>query len=211
MKCTKCGAKYNEKVKFCIVCGSPMAEEKKSNRGKIAVIIAVIVIVLAAAGFAAWMIFANNNDKPNPGEESLKGYLQEKEFQEERSNDMNSEPSTETEQETRPDVKPAADGNYDQVYSSDYGSTDEYVIPDSDSRYLTREELAYYTDEELELARNEIYARHGRRFNLERLQAYFDTKSWYKGKIAPEDFTSDMLSKIESYNANLIKEVEQSR
>lgn len=40
--------------------------------------------------------------------------------------------------------------------------TNGYVIPDSSSRYLSTSELQGYSDWQLYIARNEIYARHGR-------------------------------------------------
>lgn len=78
---------------------------------------------------------------------------------------------------------------------------DEYVLPYSDSEYLTEEDLRGLSKEELRFARNEIYARHGRRFNDSGLQNYFDSKTWYDGTISPEDFT-------ESYAATVFNQYE---
>ncbi len=90
-------------------------------------------------------------------------------------------------------------------------STDnsEYVIADSDTRLLTREDLVGLTQEELRIARNELYARHGRKFNDEALQSYFDSKSWYKGTIEPNDFTDDMLTETELKNKDTIVSYEE--
>ena len=61
------------------------------------------------------------------------------------------------------------------------------------------------TDEEIRIARNEIYARHGRRFNDSELQEYFDSLSWYYGYIEPEDFVeTEELSKLERKNARFL-------
>ena len=90
-------------------------------------------------------------------------------------------------------------------------STDnsEYVIADSDTRLLTKEDLVGLTQEELRIARNELYARHGRKFNDEALQSYFDSKSWYKGTIEPNDFTDDMLTETELKNKDTIVSYEE--
>ncbi len=82
---------------------------------------------------------------------------------------------------------------------------DEYIFPDSDSRYLTEDEVLAKGDGELRIARNEIYARHGRRFSDKYLQEYFDGLSWYVGEIEPEDFDESVLNKFEKANAKLIK------
>ncbi len=86
--------------------------------------------------------------------------------------------------------------------------TDGYLIPESASRYLTAEDLAGFTSDQLWVARNEIYARKGRRFDNPNLQAYFDSKGWYNGTIDPGSFSDSMLSDIEKRNAELIRSME---
>ena len=67
------------------------------------------------------------------------------------------------------------------------------------------------TKEELRLARNEIYARHGRKFNDSTLQSYFDSKIWYRGSISPDQFDDmALLSNLERKNLDIIKEKEAS-
>lgn len=84
-----------------------------------------------------------------------------------------------------------------------------YILPGSDSRYIDKNELNDLSAEECRLARNELYARHGRRFDDEALQAYFDSKDWYEGVIDPADFSEDMLNEYEVYNRDLIVEYEE--
>jgi hypothetical protein len=56
--------------------------------------------------------------------------------------------------------------------------------------------------------RNEIYARHGRRFRDPMLQRYFASFSWYK----PSDgFRESQLNETERLNAALISQYEQGR
>ena len=87
----------------------------------------------------------------------------------------------------------------------------EYIIPDSDSRYLSREELIGLSLQQLNYAKNEIYARRGRLFNSAELQNYFNSKSWYCGSIAPADFDSVVtLNEYEIANASLLSEIEFS-
>lgn len=85
----------------------------------------------------------------------------------------------------------------------------EYILPDSGTRLLTESDLEGLDPDQLRLARNEIYARHGRMFRDEQLQDYFNHCSWYSGTIAPEDFTDEMLTDIESANKDLIVEYEK--
>lgn len=101
---------------------------------------------------------------------------------------------------------------YESVAWSDTASADgDYIFPDSDTRKLTAEDLDPIKDDAqmLRLARNELYARHGRKFDAEDLQEYFMSKDWYMPEIDPEDFDEDMLTKVEKYNRDLIKSYEE--
>ena len=71
-----------------------------------------------------------------------------------------------------------------------------YIFYDSDTRYLTDEDLRGLSSWELKIARNEIYARRGRLFNDSSLQNYFDSCSWYNGYISPNSFNENSLNKI---------------
>lgn len=86
--------------------------------------------------------------------------------------------------------------------------SDEYILPDSDTVRLTKADIAHLTLQELNYAKNEIYARHGRKFDSQELRDYFNSKSWYNGTIDPSDFSDSMLSKIERENVTLIKNAE---
>ena len=87
-------------------------------------------------------------------------------------------------------------------------SQSDYILPDSSSRYLTAADVAGLSEYELEIARNEIYARHGYIFNDKDLRNYFNSKSWYHPTVSSSDFTSSMLSDIEDKNIKLIKSYE---
>ena len=84
----------------------------------------------------------------------------------------------------------------------------EFILEGSDQYYLDWYELEGLTAEECKIARNEIYARHGRMFNDAELQEYFNSCSWYVGYISADDFNEDMLSDIEKSNRDLIIEYE---
>lgn len=81
---------------------------------------------------------------------------------------------------------------------------EEYILPHSSFQTVSPEELLNLTDNELMIAKNEIYARHGRKFENSYLQSYFDTCSWYQGSIAPETFEEDELSQTEKDNLQSI-------
>jgi hypothetical protein len=86
-----------------------------------------------------------------------------------------------------------------------------YVLPDSASRVYGYSELNSLSTYDLYLARNEIYARHGRGFVREDLQEYFGSQGWYRETISPSDFSDGMLSGVEQENVANILAIEQSR
>jgi hypothetical protein len=93
-------------------------------------------------------------------------------------------------------------------FPSDIAETsiyDEYIFPDSGFRRLSSNEIAPLSLEQLGLARNEIFARHGHVFTKEDLRVYFEQKSWYLRDDSYKDETND----IEKYNIDLIKSREE--
>ena len=88
------------------------------------------------------------------------------------------------------------------------------MFPDSESRYLSEAEVSALSDEELRIAKNEIYARHGRMFASEDLDAYFRSKDWYTPRYSPEEFdamASSVFNAYESANITPIVRVEEGR
>jgi hypothetical protein len=81
-------------------------------------------------------------------------------------------------------------------------------LPDSDSRYYSYDELSGLTQQQLLLARNEIYARHGWIFEDEQLKEYFTSCSWYNGTVSSENFDLSVLNEYESANKDLIVKYE---
>ncbi|HAG68991.1 MAG TPA: hypothetical protein DCL38_03345, partial [Lachnospiraceae bacterium] len=78
----------------------------------------------------------------------------------------------------------------------------DYIFPDSASRNLKEADLAGLDKETLRIGRNEIYARHGRKFKDSALQSYFNSKSWYY----PTDVSDSAIEKsLNQYEKNNIK------
>ena len=99
-------------------------------------------------------------------------------------NDASSQKEYEEMAEMVPQIVATVKINGDGVHTN----ADEYVLPLSDKKPLTSEMLDNLNDNELMIARNEIYARHGRTFQNEYLQSYFNKCSWYQGTTMPEEF-----------------------
>lgn len=85
---------------------------------------------------------------------------------------------------------------------------DVYLVPYADSRLLTEEDVRDWSAEQLRLARNEIYARHGRIFTDEQLQQFFESRNWYNGTVSAEDFSDSVLNEYEIANRDFIVQYE---
>lgn len=85
--------------------------------------------------------------------------------------------------------------------------SNEYMIPGSDTRVIATTELTNLTPWQLKVARNEIYARHGREFVHQDLKCYFATKSWYS--INPS-YSEGLLTSMDTKNVATILAYEQS-
>ncbi|WP_022762597.1 YARHG domain-containing protein [Butyrivibrio sp. AD3002] len=103
---------------------------------------------------------------------------------------------------------------YDYSDPGDTGDYDEYVLWGSDCEYIDKSYISSLTNEELRIARNEIYARHGRMFNSDDLQNYFNSKSWYSPRYSPDEFNAmgdSMLNAYEKANRDAIAAEENRR
>lgn len=90
-------------------------------------------------------------------------------------------------------------------------NTSEYILNGSDSRYIGKSEISNMDKKTMELALNEIYARHGRKFSTKEISDYFNSKSWYHGTIEPNDFSESVINKYERANIDLIVEVMEGK
>lgn len=87
----------------------------------------------------------------------------------------------------------------------------EYIFPNSHQVYLKESELLNLSDDALRLAKNEIYARHGRRFQDQDLQIYFEGKSWYHGTVEASAFDESVFNQYEKANVVLIQKEQGKR
>ena len=82
--------------------------------------------------------------------------------------------------------------NYDQLFRH------------TADRYFTAEDFADCSEDILKLAKNEIYARHGRMFMDREIYEYFLTRMWYEPTYAPEEFDESCLNEYEKANIELL-------
>lgn len=124
------------------------------------------------------------------------------------SDDQDSQQGT---QQSAPAASTPAPQAQQSVPSSSQGS---YILPDSSTRVYSASELSGLSSWELMMARNEIYARHGRGFNDAEIAQYFNGQSWYHQEYSAEQFdklSPSPLSSVEQKNVATILKLEKSR
>ncbi len=85
-----------------------------------------------------------------------------------------------------------------------------WVFDDSDSRYLTQQDLAHLSQEQLWKARNEIFARRGYRFHTDRGIAYGHSLGGYYSPLESDGSrVYNGMNRYERENIELIKKYER--
>ena len=222
--CPFCGAWNEGDDRFCAECGRDLAEiedemedmleergkdrgKRKKSRGPLIAVICIIVVLVIAAGVGGGVYYVHMK--------------QEKAAEEERKEKEEREAEEKKEQEKKEEEEKAAKEEKEKEDKDDNEDKDtqerleaDYILPDSSTKLLTQSDISDLTLQELNYAKNEIFARYGRKFSSPELQEYFDSKSWYHGTISPEDFDANYansLSEIEKKNVELLKNEEYSR
>ncbi|MDO4554140.1 MAG: YARHG domain-containing protein [Lachnospiraceae bacterium] len=91
------------------------------------------------------------------------------------------------------------------VPSAGAAQNNYYILPYSSTYRLSWSDISHLTKSQLRLARNEIYARHGRMFQNDELQNYFNSQLWYTPIYSASEFKDSWLSSVESDNVAFIK------
>ena len=99
------------------------------------------------------------------------------------------------------------ENSYSQTYNDNETESDipgEY--PEASIRVLPYSELKGYTQYQLKIMRNEIFARHGYIFKTAEMKNHFATKSWYSPRY---NDVNNMLTDIEQQNIKTIQQLEK--
>lgn len=99
-----------------------------------------------------------------------------------------------------------------EITSMTYYDDKDYIISTSGTKLLAKSDVQNMSKQQLALARNEIYARHGRKFQMAEFRDYFTQKSWYKENPNYNyDNEGSNLNEIEAKNVVLLLSVENSK
>lgn len=194
--------------------GGMIPEKEKKSTGTtvlIAVLSVVAVALVVVLIFLGIRFFGGNGEKATDKAVAGQTSVASLEADGEKEN---------VEEETKPDVPSIAPSTNAAMTtapttaavtmpSSSQAADAEYILPNSNSAYLTEADLAGLTKEQLRLARNEIYARRGRKFKDQELNEYFLSKSWYTPLYEPDQFSESVFNDYELANRKLIADYEK--
>lgn len=236
MKCKQCGKELTNSAKFCTNCGTEVIpdevsytlngyeiennetdnlpslscdkketsgidniKEKWNDKYTILVIIGIMAIAVVS-GFIVKNIRTQNEDF------AYEEYTYNEPYDSDEIYDEENENAEETNQENVYYEEELSDKEKDT--ESESQNFQDFILSDSSARFLSLSDLDGLSAMECRLARNEIYARHGRMFKDEVLQEYFESFDWYYPSIQPDDFEESMLNEYEISNLDLIVEYE---
>lgn len=194
MKCSNCGREIKKEERFCPYCGSENKKTKKKNKwltGVMGLIVVCIILGIVAG--------AMNSNKKEDAKKDTASNTEKATEKQTTAASTKTAASTET-----ASTKQTKNNTQDADDQQDETKNSEYILPESDTRYVEQDEIDQLTKNEVRLAINEIYARHGRIFENSELREYFESKDWYDGTIEPEDFDEDVLNQYEKANVKLL-------
>lgn len=121
-------------------------------------------------------------------------------------------PATQAQQSSNSQSSASGNSNAQSSSNTNTHNNGGFIFPNSDSSYLSNAQVSALSDDDLQLAINEIYARRGRIFKDASLNAYFNSQSWYEGKYTPEEFEKNVkFNTYEQKNLQLLINERRSR
>lgn len=227
--CYNCGAQFDEHITICPNCGAindtnatvslgpadnnynystPVAPTQKKNNKSVTIAIIISAVAVVVALIVAVIVVTSSKKKSSVE-------ITQPQIYEEVISNSTTTTTYETTEAT--EAKTVIVYNYVETPAStnvtkntvyNYISSD-YLYP-SDTTLLTYEFLSTKDSEEIDLITNEIYARHGYIFKMEKYKNYFGQKSWYHGTEPDMDTVARRFNSIEQQNINIITKYRNS-
>lgn len=197
-----------------VLTGITREEEKRMKKNEKQIIISLgVVIAVVAIALIAMMITSGNSD--NGQSSSLKNAVQQEsngngsddvsesvseEDAGESGDNMTTEQPTTQETTTEEVTEEATTAAKNNTASNVMDADDGYIFPDADTSYVSKSSVKKLSDEELQYAVNEVYARHGLKFTKKKNKERFEKKEWYVGTV--DDQNDISLNKYEKKNVD---------
>ena len=106
-----------------------------------------------------------------------------------------------------PTPTPQPQGRTDFYKDGSVVTADAFIVPGLDNHYITGAELDALTLKGVSYAKNELYAKYGRKFVSPELIEYMGTKTWYTGKYEPGSRDSEIVGWMNAYERHNLDEL----
>lgn len=176
-----------------LAAGEPKTEQKrcirvwwKKRQRRILITGSIVLVVLGVTGFGVYVALGRKEKKQDHVMEGVEITINLEEISEQ--------------------ILHSEEGFHGIYIEDGRFKSKTYVIAGSDENLLTEEDIIDLTYEQLTLALKEIYARHGRTFYDDNIQAYFNAKTWYQPLPEGEKYSDQLLNDVERSNVLLLKE-----
>lgn len=197
--------------------GTIKEEEIRMTKNEKRIIISLAMAIVAAAiALIAMMITSGNSGSGQT--ESLKDAVQQEsnsngsddvsgsdaretvseEDAGEAGDNMTTEQPTTEEPITEEVTEATTAAKKNPVTTNVMDADDGYIFPDVDISYISKSSVKKLSDEQLQYALNEVYARHGLKFTKKQNKERFEKKEWYIGTV--DDQNEISLNKYEKKN-----------
>lgn len=242
MFCGKCGKQIPETSKFCEYCGASLLPEEETGAGKQKspqsrgkrnasfgkLCVMGVFLLLAAGGILLVKKQSDSREKEAEVVKEITDNRPQEPVEMESTEETRPLENTEEEgaafaetvgeeageaRETETAGETAEEAEEETALSQN-AEANEFLLPDIAVRFYPDEELLALSEEELRLARNEIYARHGRIFQTEELNGYFSSKTWYEPRYTAEQMNAmgdAFLNEYERANRDRIIQAESAK
>jgi len=193
--CYKCGSRLNEQG-LC-----PNCDIKKSSKIKNVIICGVIVLIIALIVSAVYYVL-ENNIAPFNNKQNIRSTSHYYSISNGNNNVENRDTNTTvTERMITTECTTVTESETHITNSAD----NDFLFP-SDTELLTKEYLDTKSKNEIDLIRNEIYARHGYIFKMEQYYDYFIEKNWYNPTEPDMEKAYENFNSIEKQNIEILVE-----
>jgi len=217
--CSKCGEKRGGENNFCVSCGKSFGKKMiPLSPAQLIAIVAVFVAIIVSFFVFILPLLTDNNDPPHQSASEPTPIVkatppptinseQLPEEIEETPSPIDDEIQHEDEDEYL-NIPDEAFDEFEDMIFADF--VIDFILPFSSTRLITNADLYDLDLWELRIARNEIFARHGRLFNDPVLVDWFMARDWYREispKFTPAEFNAlrpNPLSSIERANVDII-------
>ena len=230
--CENCGAPLEPGMRFCEGCGQPIAAAApptpaapagggSGKTGLIAVIVGLVVVIWAGAGYYFWQAAPGKVGVPPPPAAKSVTPPQPTPSSPPPAFDPKAPavpyfppPASAPPPVAPPVAAPTAPSPPPSpVYPGTIASGPSW--PWTSERLITDRDLQLLGARDLELMRNEIYARHGWVFKRDDLRQFFQSQPWYrpKGTLANREEANRLaaaaMNQIERRNVQIIQQYER--